>query len=467
MLLAGVGTLLLVGLSLRTMDAIAPFQGAEGHARAAWIMGSLAVAMGTSLFLWKRAKEYVFAATIGTVMSFILIAFARMLLGGGSHDPFFMTLSIIAVALVWRFLFGPWGANVKATMLGMFILWVAYHTLFQEAPQELTAHLIAIPLAAIPAIVWCALFLPYHKEKLSVVFLMFFSGMLSTAPILFYDALVRQRVEMQFFVFKIVPESFNASVQAFLRTTTVGASPLQVTILSLFINFLFVGLLEEGSKYWVLRKNGSRYMTSIDDTIQLAIVVAIGFAFAENITNTGYFLSFVQEYLLTGQGADWKNFLANVGGRSILTSMVHIVSTGILGYFLGLTLFADPCLKEAEKAGKKFWVAEGVRWMFGLPKESAFRTEMLTSGVIIAMLLHAFSNFLVTLPEVLPGNPRTLGDLLQSSPGSPFHFVALLLFPSLLYVVGGFWLLTSLVLHEENSKERGHIAAPEAFVSVS
>jgi hypothetical protein len=67
----------------------------------------------------------------------------------------------------------------------------------------------------------------------------------------------------------------------------------------------------------------------------------------------------------------------------------------------------------------------------------------------------------VTLPDVLPGNPRTLGALFGSSPDSPLHYFSLLLFPSLLYVVGGFWFLTGLFMSRENEKEmpRGNIDA--------
>jgi hypothetical protein len=89
---------------------------------------------------------------------------------------------------------------------------------------------------------------------------------------------------------------------------------------------------------------------------------------------------------------------------------------------------------------------------------------MLTLGIMIAIFLHALSNFLVTLPDVLPGNPRTFGELLGSPAGSPLHYIALLLIPALVYVVGGFWLLTALFERKENAKERGHVVATEMYI---
>jgi hypothetical protein len=193
-------------------------------------------------------------------------------------------------------------------------------------------------------------------------------------------------------------------------------------------------------------------------------MAAIGFAFAENITKTGYFFTFVKEFLGNGNN-DWGSFVGNIAGRSILTSMVHIVSTGVMGYCFGRAIFADPCIKEAKETGRRYWLAEGIHWLLGWQEESVFRTEMITLGLMFAIFLHAFSNFLVTLPDVLPGNPRTFGDLFGSPAGSPLHYVALLLVPALLYVVGGFWLLTALFGSKENEKERGHAISTEVFVT--
>jgi hypothetical protein len=456
-------TLALVLVSFQTMGSLAAFQGEGGHLRAYALLVGIASMSMALFFVWHKAKEHLFAFIIGTAMSFILISFTLQLLGSGTNDPFLVALSVMAVVLIWRFLFGPWEPHAKATLLATFLFWVAFQILAVESPPDRIAHLVAIGIAAVPAFIWCALFLPYHRERLSIVFLMFFSGMASTVPILFYDALVKRGIELQFFVFRIVPENFNATVQSALHSSA-GGSSLQISLLSLFITFLFVGLLEEGSKYWVLRRNGSPFFTSIDDAMQLAILVAIGFAFAENITQTGYFVTFVKEFLWNGQAADWASFLGNVAGRSILTSMVHIVSTGLLGFFVGRALFHDPNLLAMEKSGQRFWVSESVHWLVGIRRQSSYRTEMLTIGLVLAVFLHALSNFLVTLPDALPGNPRTFGDLFGSPSGSPLHYVALLLIPALLYVVGGFWLLTSLFGRKDNMKERGHVLATEVFV---
>ncbi len=419
----------------------------------------LAVALMASVDLVARAhhkrEHYVFGVLMGTALSVGFIRFVAMLFAGSlMTNAAAMALGVFLLIVAWRVLFGPWEAHVKATVLGTFLFWVLFSMLYRETGQERIAHLIAIGFAIIPALVWCALFLPYHRERLSTVLVMFFSGAAATIPVLFYDALARNHVELQFFVLRIVPESFNTNVQIFFREHPLGLSALGITLLSMFVSFAFVGLLEEGSKYWVLKRNGLPFFTSIDDAIQLAILVAIGFAFAENVTTTGYFYTFVKQYLVATSTPDWAALLGNIAGRSILTSMVHIVSTGLLGYFLGLATFADPLLRDGVASGRRYRLASFLHRVFQIDRTTVFRTQMLLISLPLATFLHALSNFLVSLPETLPGNPRTLGDLLGSAPSSPLHYIAILLLPSLLYVVGGFWLLTTLFGRLENEAER-------------
>ena len=464
-LLSVVGTVVLLVLTIKTFGTIAPFEGQAGLRRGILFASVACVIAGMGLFKWRHAKEYIFAIVLGTILSFVLIGFERTLLNSyQSPDAFLSALGVVGIALAWRFLFGPWIAHIKATMLGTFIFWVVFHLLWQEVGVERTAHLLAIGVALVPAVIWCALFLKYHWERMSLVLLMFFSGMLSTAPILFYDALVRRGIELQFLLFKIVPENFTRSSSALVTGTITQGPSVQNTLLSTLLAFLLVGLIEEGSKFWVLRKSGTEFFRSINDVVELGIIVAIGFAFAENIINPTYFVGFVREYLLAPSTADWGSFIGNVIGRSILTTMVHIVSTGVLGYFLGLAIFAEPTLEEARRKGKTSLLA-GMAWAFlRLPEKAVFRRQMMITGFSIAVVLHGLFNFMVSLPDLLPGNPTTLGELFGQPSGSALHLVSIILIPSLFYVLGGFWILSALLFRNENNKEHGQLVVTDTFV---
>ena len=137
-----------------------------------------------------------------------------------------------------------------------------------------------------------------------------------------------------------------------------------------------------------------------------------------------------------------------------------IVATGVFSYFLGVAIFAGTQYRE-DRGRTAPILVRIVHVLFRLPEEDLFRTEMLLTGGLFAILLHGLFNFIVTLPELLPGNPRSIQDVFGASAPSFLSHVPLLLLPSLLYVVGGFWLLTHLFLSKNNMIRRGHLITRE------
>ncbi len=429
----------------------------------------LGVLLPFALFdLRKRSqgiKTHLLAGCIaGSLLSLVLIQIGRWF---GTpivaQSPYAMALAILLLIGGWKALFGPWETGTKATMLGVFIFWIAYYTLSQQSPEMRTIQLYSIGLALVPAAVWCLLFLKYHAERIGVVLLMFFSGMLSTVPILFYDLLVRRGAEFQFFLFRITPESFSQSSHGFVTGQLATGGGTQSLIMTSLVSFMIVGIIEEISKFWALSHSGKPLLRSIDDGIELAIIVAIGFAFAENIVNPAYFGGFVRDFLMKSQQPDVLGFFSNMLGRSVLTTMVHILSTGIMGYALGLSVFAGPYLSELEAQHKPHPLLSRLHAWFGVRELTVYRTVVLTTGIVLAIVLHGMFNFMVTLPDMLPWHPRTLGELTGMTVPL-ISAIPLLLIPAMLYVVGGFWLLTSLCLRRENAEDRGHRVAQEVFV---
>lgn len=412
-----------------------------------------------------RPTHLLFAVILGSVLSLGLICTADILLQPGSEgNPIAAAAGFMLAVLCWRALFGQWDVQTKATMLGTFLFWISLHIVGNDAEGQVSVRLIAAAVALLPAVIWCLLFLKYHRERFASVILLFLAGMLSTAPILFYDLLVRRGIELQFFFFRIQPESFSQvshTLVSQLQLESANGSMLMVTMLS----FVFVALIEEVSKYWVLSRSGKQLFSSIDDVMQLSIIAAIGFAFAENIINPVYFTAFVREYLLHTVAPDIGAFVSNVLGRSVLTSMVHIVSTGVMGYFLGLAIFAGPYIAERRTHGKVFLIIAALHRLLRLPEMSVFRIQMLVMGLLSAVGLHALFNFLVTLPEILPGNPQSIADIIGPSAPAFLTYVPFLLLPALFYVVGGFWLLTTLFMRKTNLQERGHLVMQEEFVA--
>jgi RsiW-degrading membrane proteinase PrsW (M82 family) len=414
-----------------------------------------------------RPSHLFFATVLGTAVTIGLIRTIDLFLQPDMQGNSYLTgLAVVLVLLGWRALFGPWEVQTKLTILGTCLFWICLRLFRDDSPQELSIRLIAVGSALIPAVIWCVLFLKYHRERLASVLLLFMAGMLSTVPILFYDLLVRRGAEMQFFFFTLKPENFNQVARSFVSMHMAAEEPLTMLLAGTFLSFFFVGLIEELSKYWVVNRCGRGIFTSIDDVMQLSIMVAIGFAFAENIVNPVYFTAFVSEYLMHDAAPDVASFLGNVLGRSVLTSMVHIVSTGVMGYFLGLALYANPVLAQRHANGSRHLFLHLLRRLLRLPEASIYRIEMLATGLLSAILLHGLFNFLVTLPEILPGNPQSVAEALGDTAPAFLEHIPLLLLPAMFYVVGGFWLLTWLFMRADGSAERGHRVMKEAFVEI-
>lgn len=462
------GGLFFLSLRYGKSTSIASLQGSASFIRTIVVFALICSFGLFEQYRWHGRKDrykYLYGFVLGTLVTWILIAFKRAFFETGfGQDPFLMALGITCIVIGWRFLFGPWSESIKATVLGTFIFWVSYAILRFKAADELLATGIAALIGLIPVAIWCRLFLGYHRERISIVLLAFFAGTLSTVPILFYNELVQKKMELNFFLFKIVPVSFGSSSKEFVTESVFqGAGGIQSILLTTLITYLIVGVIEEFSKYWVLMYSSREFFRSIDDILQLAIIVAIGFAFAENLVNPTYFVGFVTQYLLSGP-PQWSAFIASVVGRGVLTNMVHILSTGVLGYFFGLAFFASPLLREQFQKGKAHPLMNLLHRMFSIRTETVFARTQIIIGLLLAIVLHGLFDFIVTLPEVLPGNPATVGALLGAGGNSFLHSVSITLLPSLLYVVGGFWLLTYLFEKKEDMKEFGAVVESQSFV---
>lgn len=474
------GILLFLSLKYGKNTSLQSFTGSAAMSRTLIVFFGISALGLFDQFRWHGLTDrykYFYAFVLATLVSWILIQFKRGFFEFGVSDPFLMALGIVCIVIGWRFLFGPWSASVKVTVLGTFLGWVAYAMLRYESRLDLLATFIAAIVALIPVVLWCWLFLRYHRERLSIVILAFFAGMLSTVPILFYSELTKRSVELNFFFFKIVPLNFSTTSGQFVSTSIFHeATGVQSVVLTTLVTYLLVGVIEEVSKFWVLKKSGPQFFRSIDDALQLAIIVAIGFAFAENLANPTYFVGFVKDYLLRPATPDWISFIGSVTGRAVLTTMVHVLSTGILGYFLGISIYAAQILSERFQRGRGYSYALAIHRMFSLSfddiathlrADRVFAFAQLSLGLVASIVVHGLFDFVVTLPEVLPGNPDTIGALLGAGRTSFLSNISLVLVAALLYVLGGFWLLAYLFNRTEDIKERGVSVQTTVVVSPS
>lgn len=132
------------------------------------------------------------------------------------------------------------------------------------------------------------------------------------------------------------------------------------------IAFFLISIVEEFFKYIVLKEYIYKKIdfNQIADGVFYAATIALGFSVTENIF---YFLKFA--FFLTTPLTFWGIGIVSMN-RGIVTVLLHITASGIMGYSLGKMKFT----KEHKKS-------------------------IVLLALIIAISLHTLFNLLVSLPE--------------------------------------------------------------------
>lgn len=270
-------------------------------------------------------------------------------------------------------------------------------------------------MAVIPAFVWLYLFFhKKHSNKILTV-LTFIGGMVAAKLILVYQGYWDQTVNLVFF--KVDPVNFKQNIHQLL---------LGRPILALFLSFIGVGVMEEFLKFWIMRAIDHRFFKSIDDVIQLAMISALGFAFFENII---YFTS--QWGKLSG-----GNFFIFAAVRVTIVAMVHMLCSGILGYYYGMAYFASPMLKIQHMKKKDHPILSFIKRVFRIKRSILYHNEMFVIGLVLSMVIHGLYDFLLSVNPTLLGIPLIL----------PIMFA---------YFFGGFWYLNSLLQKKDLNLKLG------------
>ena len=166
----------------------------------------------------------------------------------------------------------------------------------------------------------------------------------------------------------------------------VGFSSLQIVPLDVLITFMIVGVIEEVTKLWAVKATERRRICSIDDAIEISIMAALGFAFAENIL---YFYN-----IIAARG--FEDILYPFVFRSVFSTFAHVMFSGILGYYYGLSLFATEQVQEKD-SHKRWPMIIGIAKALHFKKNVLFHHEKITQGLIIAIVLHALFNIFLEM----------------------------------------------------------------------
>jgi len=244
-------------------------------------------------------------------------------------------------------------------------------------------HVITFLIAIIPALIWLYLFLRKQNENKWLVLFTFLGGMLAAQLILVYQGYWDETINFIFFKVSLV--DFKTNIEHIIVNT----------LLSTFVIFLGVGVMEEFLKFWVMKFISARYFRSINDVIELAIISALGFAFLENM------IYFSSQWGQLSAG----NFFVFAMFRVTIVTMVHVLCSGIFGYYFGMAFFASPLLKIEQSKRKKHVILRLLKKIFRFKKHNVYYNEMFIIGLVSAMVIHALYDFVLSINVSILGFP--------------------------------------------------------------
>ena len=278
-------------------------------------------------------------------------------------------------------------------------------------------HIIVFLLAIVPALIWIYLFLRKKHQNKWLILFVFMGGMVAAKLILVYQGYWDETINLVFF--KVDPIDFRENIKNIFSN-----SP----ILALFLSFVGVGIMEEFLKFWIMKLIGSRFFQSIDDVIELAIISALGFAYYENVV---YFTS-------QWGSLSVSSFAIFAMFRVTIVTMVHILCSGLLGYYFGMAFFSTQMMQVEYLKKKTHPILDFLKRILHLRKDRVFRNEMIAIGLLSAMVLHAIYDFVLTI------NVNIVGV--------PLHVPIMLI-----YFFGGFWYLKKLLKRKDLALKLGLI----------
>lgn len=157
-----------------------------------------------------------------------------------------------------------------------------------------------------PSFIWLAFYLrkDSHPESNPMILKVFFYGMLSAIPAVFLELGVLDQLK------------------------DLNLNPYLVLLLTIF---LVVALIEELLKYLVVKFKVfcSQELDEPMDVMLYMIIAALGFAASENLL---VFLSFLPNFIL-------EKALTISIFRLLGATFLHTLSSGILGYFLAMSIY--------------------------------------------------------------------------------------------------------------------------------
>ncbi len=199
---------------------------------------------------------------------------------------------------------------------------------------------------------------------------------------IFYSLFTKQSAVNTFKALTSEPLNFSATSFIFLIVLGIDLALRTFTPIHIrpgIIGSTFIlAMLEEYSKHLFVRLFDDHKIKNIANAIELSMVVALSFAFFENIV-----------YANSTPGSSISSVII---GRSVTSMFGHVIFSSIFGYYYGISKFA-----------KSFMLVESVethlpalpQWLykiFRFKTADSFKAQKIFEGLLFATLAHTLFN---------------------------------------------------------------------------
>lgn len=294
---------------------------------------------------------------------------------------FYVTL-LTLTTLIWGYIFykndyhpQPFKVIAHSVLVGLFAMApvFAYQYLYKNFLPMLAEYQIFRPLLDSPFVRGLLVF-GGNLIALSLL-LLILSGILS-ALLNFYNhaALRNLKNALKDEPMGFVMVSFLLGLIIYLQNLTQQFFSLGA-LGAVLGSILFLAIIEEYIKHLMVRLSDDKKIKDIDDAITLSIVVGLAFAFVETLFYG----------VIAGQ-------VELIFYRMLVTLPIHLVTSGIFGYFYGLAHFAVPITRA--EGGEKIKGGHFLPKILSLKRSTLFHEEKMIEGIFFATLFHAGINLL-------------------------------------------------------------------------
>lgn len=178
------------------------------------------------------------------------------------------------------------------------------------------------------------------------------------------------------------PMNFSATSIIFLLVLVIDILLRTFTPLSIppgVIGTTFIlAMLEEYSKHLFVRLFDEHKIKNVANAMEFSIIVALGFAFMENIIYAN---------------SSGSQSIANIViGRSVISMFGHVIFSAVFGYYYGISKFAQSVMhmESVETHAPAF--PQFVYKIFRFKTDNAYKAQKIFEGLVFATLIHTVFN---------------------------------------------------------------------------